>query len=157
MDMSIEGDSSPGPAFTFAHPPPHAPPAPQASTGSLPNFYDQHQPHLYSRQSAPSFIPIGLQRLPSISAMLPFHGPPPATSTFSQAHSSFSNPTSSFSTLPGARPDFALHRMSKRDEPQGKDELRAAEVLLAISSPELRGIGGSGEDLEDWSLEGRGI
>lgn len=170
----------------------------------------QHPPamapaHLYARQSAPAFVPIGLQRLPSIASMLPpsstsspgAHSsattsssaggythvvrPGPQAPHLARSHASFS----SFSSLPGARANFHLRpsppptshappssfaSASASASPTGiapggpiaggRAELRAAEVLLAISSPELRGLaGGPGtaadDELEDWSLGGR--
>jgi hypothetical protein len=161
-------------------PPPMPLPAPMSA--SLPT-----QAQLYGspagpfhRQSAPAFVPIGFQRLPSISSMLPpsttngpgsgasgHHPPslPPTQPHLSRAHSSFS----SFGNLPGAQANYHLppqtqvdhlHRQEQQQQHHalaqgGKDELRAAELLLAISSPELRGLAGADDEIEDWSLGSR--
>lgn len=155
-DMSIDEAEQQHP---LSRPP--AMPLPQAVSASVPpqtQFYGQSVGP-YHRQSAPAFVPIGFQRLPSISSMLPLSSsgstsghsrPLPSQPHLSRAHSSIS----SFSDLPGAQANFQLSTPAQQTglAQDDKDELRAAELLLAISSPELRGLPCGEDELEDWSL-----
>ena len=177
-DMSV--DDAAGEQVSLSPPP--SVPRPAPASASLPNQAQLYGSPAgpYHRQSAPAFVPIGFQRLPSISSMLPptsnmpgsastghpsVSPPlPPTQPRLGRAHSSFS----SFASLPGARVNYHLvahppaeHRHHRQGEQHpalaqgGKDELRAAELLLAISSPELRGLAGGEDELEDWSLGGK--